>query len=157
MPKRKKQWLYFFQSSPKQRTSEIWPKKLLSDDEALQSHSWLLPAGLRIFARKYQPITGTARISVNPAWTKWSSELLRKSRNYTLDNKSVNQWMFFAFKSNSLLQLAVCLFDCIMAEFSQMILYGREVCVYYQLNLYISEYNCYLFSAQQLPFASEKN
>lgn len=34
----------------------------------------------------------------------------------------------FIFKSNFLLQLAVCLLDCIMAEFSQMILHGREVC-----------------------------
>ena len=34
------------------------------------------------------------------------------------------------FKSNFVLQLAVCLLDCIMAEFSHMILHGREVCTY---------------------------
>ena len=62
----------------------------------------------------------------------------------------------FWYKSNFLLQLAVCLLDCIMAEFSQMILHGREVCTL-QTSLYILEYSCYLFSARQLPFCFKTN
>lgn len=61
------------------------------------------------------------------------------------------------FKSNFVLQLAVCLLDCIMAEFSHMILHGREVCTVNKLNLYFLEYSFYIFSAQQLYFSSKTN